>query len=960
MKNILIALIIALFSTTFTNSQTSETGFSITVKNQLGELVSNAEVIVLKNGKKISNGVTNKLGTLKLNKIEFGEYLVTVSAEGFDPYISDPLTVKKNEMLPLEVTLNVSAVSSDVMIGGDEDADTESFGTTKIITEEQIQKLPDDEKELEKALRALAGDSVTGEQMPITVDGQTGGKIPPKAAIQQVRVNQNVFSAQYDGPNGGGIEIFTRSTVDKFTGGFSFGFADSRLNATDAFIGRRLPMQNQNYGFSLAGPLFSKKASFFLWAGYTRNNTSVAINAKTLNSALQPVDFQETFSTPTRDINVFSNVSYDIDKKHKITTSYSVFSSNVEGQNVGGFSLPSRANDSKNSFHNLRLSETFLVNENTVLQSRFAVNYNSINNTGGDNSPALNVLESFFGGGSQNNYKNRTISFTGGSDFSWQKNKYNFGIGGQIRGNYITQNSMQNFGGTYTFSGRTAPILDANNNPVLDANGNILTTQIDSLESYRRTLLFQSLGYTSAQIRSLGGGANQFTISGGDPEVKINQYDAAVYQQNSYKISETLAASFGFRYENQSNISSNYDFSPRFGFIWSPKGNPNNKNLWLAPPRFSVGVGRFYRRFELNNFLAVEQTNGDRSQYLITDPTILNAFPNALSVSQLEQFALPQSQRFIADDLQTPIQNLFSVTASKRLPLGFSSSFTFTYGKNENQSVTRNINAPLGGTFNPLVQNSGVRPFGSVANIYETISGARSETKRFVATLNLPQTVAWSNISYTYTAGKNNIAAGSGSPFDAYDFSQEYGSSTNDGVHRLSGYFFISKLPYQLSLDGNFDISSGSRFNIITGRDTNGDGYFLERPSFATDLTKPGLIETPYGILDPNPSPGDKLIPRNLGRGNAVFTFDMGLGKNFGFGEDKANKKPAKQSLYIGIRANNIFNVVNRGVPIGNMSSPNFLNVLSNANSDSVFIINGVRSGAGNRSLFFNVRFSFQ
>ena len=671
MKNIFTAFIIVLFSITFLRSQSTGTGFSVTVKNQLGEVVQNAEITVLKDGEAVLNGKTDKFGIYKITKLGAGEFLITVSAEGFDLYVSEPLKVKKDEILPLDVTLAISALASDVVVGGEDEIDTEKFGTTKIITEEEIQKLPDDEKELEKALRALAGESVTGEEMPITVDGQTGGKIPPKAAIQQVRVNQNVFSAQYDGPNGGGIEIFTRSTVDKFTGGVGFSFADSRLNATDSFIGRKLPMQNQNYNFSLAGPLFSKKASFFLWAGYGRNDTSVAVNAKTLDSALQPVDFQETFLTPTRDLNVFSNVSYDVDKKNKITASYSVYSSNQKGQNVGGFSLPSRANDSKTSFHNIRLGETFLINENTVLQSRFSLNYNGINNTDGSDSPAVNVLEAFYGGGSQNNYEKKSTSFIAGSDFSWQRNKYNFGFGWQLRGNYVNQNSRQDFGGTYTFSGRTAPVLDANNNPVLGENGEILTEQIDSLESYRRTLFFQQLGFTSEQIRSLGGGASQFTISGGAPQVKLNQYDGAFYQQNSYKINEALAASFGIRYENQTNISSNYNFSPRVGLIWSPKGNPKSKSAWLAPPRFSLGFGRFYRRFEMDNFLAVEQTNGDRSQYLITDPTILSAFPNALSISQLEQFALPQSQRFISEDLQTPVQNMFSITASKNFPWVF-------------------------------------------------------------------------------------------------------------------------------------------------------------------------------------------------------------------------------------------------------------------------------------------------
>ena len=35
--------------------------------------------------------------------------------------------------------------------------------------------------------------------------------------------------------------------------------------------------------------------------------------------------------------------------------------------------------------------------------------------------------------------------------------------------------------------------------------------------------------------------------------------------------------------------------------------------------------------------------------------------------------------------------------------------------------------------------------------------------------------------------------------------------------------------------------NSGTPFNITTGRDTNGDTFFSERPAFATDLTKPGV-----------------------------------------------------------------------------------------------------------------------
>ena len=52
--------------------------------------------------------------------------------------------------------------------------------------------------------------------------------------------------------------------------------------------------------------------------------------------------------------------------------------------------------------------------------------------------------------------------------------------------------------------------------PVVDANGQAQLAPITSIERYRRTLLFQQLGDTPAQIRALGGGATQFSMSTGD------------------------------------------------------------------------------------------------------------------------------------------------------------------------------------------------------------------------------------------------------------------------------------------------------------------------------------------------------------------------------------------------------------------------------------------------------------
>ena len=180
------------------------------------------------------------------------------------------------------------------------------------------------------------------------------------------------------------------------------------------------------------------------------------------------------------------------------------------------------------------------------------------------------------------------------------------------------------------------------------------------------------------------------------------------------------------------------------------------------------------------------------------------------------------------------------------MPKGYTLNFTFSRGATVRQSLTRNINAPLAGTFsssNPLLA---ARPLGTVGNVYETQSGGRTETDRFSVNLSFPNSQKlFANVRYSYTKSKSNVVSGSGSPFDAYDFSQEFAPTAFDGVHSVGGYFFYN-LPSKISVSGDFSISSGTRFNIFTGRDTNGDGFFTERPAFAIDLSKPGLIETKY------------------------------------------------------------------------------------------------------------------
>ena len=79
-------------------------------------------------------------------------------------------------------------------------------------------------------------------------------------------------------------------------------------------------------------------------------------------------------------------------------------------------------------------------------------------------------------------------------------------------------------------------------------------------------------------------------------------------------------------------------------------------------------------------------------------------------------------------------------------------------------------------------------------------------------------------------------------------------------------------------------VQSGAPFDITAGNDLYGTTQFNGRPGVATDPNTPGLIATPYGLLDPNPRAGEALLSRNYGRGPSLITMNLRVAKSIGFG----------------------------------------------------------------------------
>jgi hypothetical protein len=592
---------------------------------------------------------------------------------------------------------------------------------------------------------------------------------------------------------------------------------------------------------------------------------------------------------------------------------------------------------------------------------------------------------------------------------SWSSGNHFLKVGARLRHAKVDSISPGNFGGTYTFAGGAGPRLDSNDQVVLGPNNQPIMVELSSLERYRRTLAFSRAGMAPAAIRLLGGGATQFSIAGGNPEATVKQTDVSFYLQDEWKLRPNLTISPGLRYENQNNIDSNFNFAPRIAFAWSPvfggnKPKPDaanpaatsptaNANAPAAtpapapappgPPKlvFRAGLGYFYNRVSDNLTLNANRFDGvNQQQFLVTNPLVLDLFPLIPPVDALQEFSQPQVRRILSDDMATSRSLRFMFTAERQLPAKIKLSVGYSFSRTDRLLRIVNINAPLGGTFIPGVPDSGVRPLGADAgNVLEYQSNGRSLGANLNVNVNgmVKKINFWGGYNLNKTRNTDNGA--SGSPFDAYDFSDEYARTPWGTLN-----FFYAGGNYQAPHGINFSVfsigASGSTFNITTGRDTNGDTFFTERPAFATDLNEPGVIVTPLGAFDPTPSPGQTIIPRNFGRGPGYVTLNVNMSKTIKFGkvippqtpppgtarttdagsttQQPASRPPVQRpySLVFSINTINLLNRTNKGNPVGNMTSPFFLQ--SPSGSNNFFFSPGGGSG-GNRLISLRVRLSF-
>src|SRR5262245_1432341 len=533
------------------------------VVDQGGGRIPGADVILRDVGG-IENSIkSDREGNFAFSGLAPGRYTVRVVASGFAPYQNERITVSAGGRTPLSIMLRVAPGSEQITVTTSDDSALERLNPTLTLRGAALDALPDSPGGLEAALRSLSGQSSDPGGPEILINGFPGGRLPPKSSIREIRINQDAFSAQYAKPGTGRIEIFTKPAIDTVHGSLYSYFNDESMNSRNPFVPSRSPYQSRLYGGNLSGPIVAKRASFFFDYDQREADDNAVIAATILNANFMPVPFNATALVPQLSSNLSTRVDSQLSAKQTLSVRYGYSSGHSSNAGIGGFSLPSRAYETSNNEHSLQVMET-VTGLKAINEMRFRYVRQYRGQFGDNTVPVIQVPEAFVDGGSEIGTSTRRQDVWELNNVTmWVLGNHSMRAGLQVHGARISDLSPRNFGGTFTFAGRTAPLLNAAGEIERDASGLPILESITTLESYRRTLFLRQLGFDTEEIREHGGEPSQFSIAGGEAGARIHHYDGNIFFQDDWRVASNFRISSGIRYEAQTHVKRNLDFAPR-------------------------------------------------------------------------------------------------------------------------------------------------------------------------------------------------------------------------------------------------------------------------------------------------------------------------------------------------------------------------------------------------------------
>jgi Carboxypeptidase regulatory-like domain len=904
-----------------------------------GALVPGATV-ALANGTSTLKARSGADGTFSFKAVVPGSYTLTVEAVGFSPFSKTDVLVHAGQVSNLNVLLtitdqqNVNVQSQGTGVG----VDPNENASATVITGADLDAFSDDPGEMINQLQALAGPAAGPNGGQIYIDGFTGGQLPPKSSIREIRINQNPFSAEFDRLGYGRIEIFTKPGTNKFHGHILENGVDSALDTANPLVAQQPSYFMTFLGTDISGPL-TKNASFFL--AFVRKDVQGQSIVDAVNPSNPSSTLEEEPPNPSSLTQFHGGLDIQLGENNTFLVRDNFVRSFQTGAGVGALVLPLQGYTTDNQENAFQVADAVVINSHLLNETRFQWRRIRNEETPSYFTPTVTLQGAFTTGGS------------------------NAGVVQDHQDLFELQNYSTLSAGTHTlrFGTRLRTDRDANYS-TSGANGNYL------FESSSQYLAKTPTQYQATVITN--------------PLARLLLFDGALFVQDDWRSKPNFTLSSGLRFEAQNHIHDHADWAPRLALAWAPGhvGKTQPKTVLRA------GYGWFYNRFTVPNSLspttgipssttgtpyliqALHQNGINQQNYVVVNPTFYD--PNAPASPTTVANAANSIPSIYSIDphFHAAVDMQGGVGVDQKVGKNITFNVTYLFTRGVHQYLTNNVTAP---EFDP----SNYTLVGSAPSTYnyQFQSGGVYKQNQLILTTNLHFQRLSLHSSYTFNEAKSDTQGVSFFPSDAHDPALDFGRPAF-GIHNSLFLLGSYSAPHGISIAPLLVAQSGTPYNLTIGDDLTGNNQFNARPTYGT-CGAADVVSTPYGCLDTDPvGKGEKIVPYGLGTGPRNVTLGLRVSEVIGIGPRAQTNSQGVNLSSGGISGGsaqikldatperkyrltftqgfvNLFNVVNLAPPNGTLLSPLF------GKSQSLATGAFANDVPGNRYIYLTATFNF-
>jgi hypothetical protein len=696
---------------------------------------------------------------------------------------------------PLHIVLPIAALSTNVRVNAENSEDLtapEENRDSSVLSSSDLKSLPIFDNDYQTAMGAFLDDNVTATGgSGLLVDGVEANRATVSAsAVQEVRINQDPYSAQYYWPGRGQMEIITKSAADKYHGEFNFMFRDSALNAQNALAPSKPFEQRRIYEGSVTGPIpHASKSSFLASFNRAEEDLDAVVIASILPTAANPEGaFSANVAAPTRDTEFSLRAARQLTEKHSAYAQYSYEDWTGQNQGVGGQTLAA------GGYNTLYHEDDATVHLDSALsavllnQLSLVAEHDSARHSNVAEAPRINVSGDFSGGSAQNDNFGTEYNFRIFDKVSWTHGRHyvKFGIGApHLSRRAFDDNS--NALGSYTFG------------PTLAADGvTVLTSALDNYQANRPS------GYS---------------VNSGDTHFIYHQQELGAFVQDQFKINSRFSVTPGIRYDWQNFLATNrLGFAPRVSFAWVL--DEDSKLIVRG------GGGIYYDRFGSGPILDLVRYENARRRSLVLslDPATQPAAGCVPITDCVNLTAQPPALARLKANAKTPYDIQYGLSIERQLgekATGVVSVYSVR-GIDEFRSVDVNAPTPESGYTE--------RPNPAFSRIREMQPSAFFEGNGMDISYRGRLNKYFTGFGrYTWSHYESNTGGIGWFPQNQYAPNDEWSNASFDRRHRM-GMYATFQPESIFNLGAGIFANTGTPYTVVTGTDTYGDDLFNARP----------------------------------------------------------------------------------------------------------------------------------